>query len=219
MTTIDTTIETTGRSVEEALENALRELGVSADDVIVEVIEEPSRGFLGIIGGKDARIRVTLKKSRAEIAYEFLTGLLQRMNVHGVIETRAQGDTHLFMVDGEDLGILIGRHGQTLKHLEFLTNVVSSRGIGNIKRIFVDVAGYRKRKEKMLEDMARNAARRVERTGRSTTLRPMDARDRRIIHLALQKNGRVTTHSEGDEPFRRVVISPRRNAGAASRQR
>ena len=214
-----TTIETTGRSVEEALESALRELGVSEDDVIVEVIEEPSRGFLGIIGSKDARIRVTLKKDKAELAYEFLTGLLHRMDLHGVVESRGQGDTRLLTVDGEDLGVLIGRHGQTLKHLEFLTNVVSSRGIGNIKRIFVDVAGYRKRKEKILEDLARNAARRVERTGRSTTLRPMEARDRRIVHLALQKNGRVTTHSEGDEPFRRVVISPRKNAGAVSRQR
>jgi spoIIIJ-associated protein len=214
-----TSIETTGRSVEEALESALRELGVSEDDVIVEVIEEPSRGFLGIIGSKDARIRVTLKKDKAELAYEFLTGLLHRMDLHGVVESRGQGDTRLLTVDGEDLGVLIGRHGQTLKHLEFLTNVVSSRGIGNIKRIFVDVAGYRKRKEKILEDLARNAARRVERTGRSTTLRPMEARDRRIVHLALQKNGRVTTHSEGDEPFRRVVISPRKNAGAVSRQR
>ncbi|HAF66219.1 MAG: RNA-binding cell elongation regulator Jag/EloR [Bacillota bacterium] len=214
-----TTIETTGRTVEEALENALRELGVSQHDVIVEVIEEPSRGFLGIIGGRDARIRVTLKKTKAEIAYEFLTGLLQRMNIRGVVHTRAQGDTHLLTVDGEDLGILIGRHGQTLKHLEFLTNIVSSKGVGNISRIFVDVAGYRKRKEKMLEDLARSAARKVERTGRSTTLRPMDARDRRIIHLTLQKNGKVTTHSEGDEPFRRVVISPRKSAGAGSRQR
>lgn len=214
-----TSIETTGRSVEEALESALRELGVSEDDVIVEVIEEPSRGFLGIIGSKDARIRVTLKKDKAELAYEFLTGLLHRMDLHGVVESRGQGDTRLLTVDGEDLGVLIGRHGQTLKHLEFLTNVVSSRGIGNIKRIFVDVAGYRKRKEKILEDLARNAARRVERTGRSTTLRPMEARDRRIVHLALQKNGRVTTHSEGDEPFRRVVISPRKNAGVVSRQR
>ena len=201
------------------MENALRELGVSQHDVIVEVIEEPSRGFLGIIGGRDARIRVTLKKTKAEIAYEFLTGLLQRMNIRGVVHTRAQGDTHLLIVDGEDLGILIGRHGQTLKHLEFLTNIVSSKGVGNISRIFVDVAGYRKRKEKMLEDLARSAARKVERTGRSTTLRPMDARDRRIIHLTLQKNGKVTTHSEGDEPFRRVVISPRKSAGAGSRQR
>ena len=115
-----TSIETTGRSVEEALESALRELGVSEDDVIVEVIEEPSRGFLGIIGSKDARIRVTLKKDKAELAYEFLTGLLHRMDLHGVVESRGQGDTRLLTVDGEDLGVLIGRHGQTLKHLEFL---------------------------------------------------------------------------------------------------
>ncbi len=214
-----TSIEKTARSMEEALESALSELGVSEEDVIVEVIEEPSRGFLGILGGKDAKIRVTLKKDRAEIACEFLTGLLDRMNIDGTVETRIQGDSRLLEVSGNDLGLLIGRHGQTLKHLEFLTNVVSSKGIGNIRRIFVDVGGYRRKKERILEDMARNAARKVERTGRSSFLRPMDARDRRIVHMALQANGRVATHSEGDEPFRRVVISPRRNLNATLRQR
>ena len=179
-----TSIETTGRSVEEALESALRELGVSEDDVIVEVIEEPSRGFLGIIGSKDARIRVTLKKDKAELAYEFLTGLLHRMDLHGVVESRGQGDTRLLTVDGEDLGVLIGRHGQTLKHLEFLTNVVSSRGIGNIKRIFVDVAGYRKRKEKILETYEKCRPR-VERTGRSNGSSPKQGTA--VLSTCLQK--------------------------------
>lgn len=214
-----TSIETTGRSVEEAVENALRQLGVSEDDVIVEVLEQPSRGFLGIIGAKDARVRVTLKKTKAELAYEFVTGLLKRMNLNGRVESREQADAHLLTVNGQDLGVLIGRHGETLKHLEFLTNVISSKGRGSDKRIFVDVAGYRKRREKMLEQLARNVARKVERTGKSAALKPMDARDRRIIHLTLHKHGRVTTHSEGDEPFRRVIISPRKNDDGESKLR
>ncbi len=201
-----------GRSVDEAVKSALNELGMTEEEVTIEVIEEPSRGFLGILGAKDAKVRVVAKKDKAQIASEFLSGLLDRMNISGMVETRVQKDIRRMEISGEDLGLLIGRHGQTLRHLEFLTNVVSSRGIGNIRRIFVDVGGYRKKKERTLEDLAKNAARRVERSGRSTILRPMDARDRRIVHMALQKNGKVVTHSEGDEPFRRVVISPRGSA-------
>ncbi len=214
-----TSIEKTGRTIEEALQNALSELGVSEKDVIVKVIDEPSRGFLGILGSKDAKLKVTLKKSRVEMAHEFLTGLLERMDVDAVVETRIQKDTRRLEINGSDLGILIGRHGRTLRHLEFLTNVVSYRGIGSVKRVFVDVGGYRRKREKSLEDMARNAARKVQRTGRSTFLRPMDARDRRVIHMALQKTGRVTTHSEGDEPYRRVVVSPRRTGSQSSRNK
>lgn len=207
-----TSIEMSGRSVDEAVKSALNELGMTEEEVTIEVIEEPSRGFLGILGAKDAKVRVVAKKDKAQIASEFLSGLLDRMNISGMVETRVQKDIRRMEISGEDLGLLIGRHGQTLRHLEFLTNVVSSRGIGNIRRIFVDVGGYRKKKERTLEDLAKNAARRVERSGRSTILRPMDARDRRIVHMALQKNGKVVTHSEGDEPFRRVVISPRGSA-------
>lgn len=212
-------IEKTGRSVEEALESAFSELGVTENEVIVEVIEEPTRGFLGILGGKDAKIRVTVKKDRAQLAYEFVTGVIDRMNIDAVVDIHKQGDTRLLEVNGNDLGILIGRHGKTLRHLEFLTNVVSSKGIGSIRRISVDVDGYRRKKEKSLEDMARNAARKVQRTGRSTFLRPMDARDRRVVHMALQRNGRVTTHSEGDEPYRRVIVSPRRNVSGNAKRR
>ncbi len=214
-----TSIEKTGRSVEEALESALSELGVTEDEVFVDVIEEPTRGFLGILGGRDAKIRVTVKKDRAQLACEFITGVIDRMNIDAVVNVRSQGDTRLLEVSGNDLGLLIGRHGKTLRHLEFLTNVVSSKGIGNIRRIIVDVDGYRRKKEKTLEDMARNAARKVQRTGRSTFLRPMDARDRRVVHMALQKNGRVATHSEGDEPYRRVVVSPRRNVSGNEKRR
>ncbi|MGI6626984.1 MAG: RNA-binding cell elongation regulator Jag/EloR [Bacillota bacterium] len=212
-------VEKSARTVEEAVESAVRELGVSKDDVIVDVIEEPTRGFLGILGGRDARVRVTAKKDKAEIAYEFITGLLDNMGVAGKVEVHNQGDVRALEVTGTDLGLLIGRHGQTLRHLEFLANVVSSKGIGRVRRISVDVGGYRKRRERELEDMARNMARKVERTGRSSFLRPMDARDRRIVHMTLQKNGRVVTHSEGDEPFRRVVISPRKGGSRDTRQR
>jgi len=203
-------VETKGRTVEEAVESALSQLGVRKDDVVVEVIEEPSRGFLGILGSKDARVKVTVVKGKVEIAKEFLSGIIANMGLVASIETRTQGDAKVLEIVGKDLGLLIGRRGETLKHLEFLTNLVSSKGKGDEKRLFVDVSGYRRRRERELEEIARATARRVERSGRSVTLEPMDARDRRIIHMALQKNGRVVTHSEGEEPFRRVVVSLRK---------
>ena len=212
-------IERTGRTIEEAVESALSDLGISEKEADIEILDEATKGFLGIIGGRDARVRVTRKQDKVELACEFIENLLVYMGIEGEIEVSEDGDARVVEISGDDLGLLIGRHGETLRSLEFLTNVVSAKGAGDVRRILVDANGYRKRRERDLEDMAKNAARKVERTGRSTALRPMDARDRRIIHMTLQRNARVVTQSQGDEPFRRVVISPRGGTSQASRQR
>lgn len=212
-------IERTGRTIEEAVENALSDLGISEKEAAVEIIEEPTKGFFGIIGGRDARVRVTRKQNKVELACEFIQNLLDYMGIEGEINVSEDGDVRIVEINGDDLGLLIGRHGETLRSLEFLANVVSGKGAGDVRRILVDANGYRKRREKDLEDMARNAARKVEKTGRSTALRPMDARDRRVIHMTLQRNARVVTQSQGEEPFRRVVILPREGANQGPRQR
>ncbi|HHY76668.1 MAG TPA: protein jag [Firmicutes bacterium] len=206
-------VEKTGRTVDEAIGAALAELGVPKSDCRIEVLAEPSRGFLGILGTREARVRVTVKESRAELAKAFLAGVLERMNTEAAIEVRPRGDTLHLDVVGKDMGILIGRRGDTLRALEFLTNLASSKGSGEALRVVVDVSGYRKRRERELEEMARNLARRVMRTGQRAVTQPLEARDRRIVHLALQGSKRVTTHSEGEEPFRRVVISPKERPG------
>lgn len=202
-------VEKSGRTVEEAIEAALLELEAGREDVAVEVLSEPSRGFLGILGGKDARVRVTLKRDRGELAKEFVAGLLTRMGLEVAIEVRPRGDVLSLDIVGNDMGLLIGRRGETLRALEFLTNLASGAGGGEIRRVLVDVSGYRKRRERELEEMARMIARRVHRTGRSATTQTLDARDRRIIHVTLQDDPYVETHSEGEEPFRRVVVSLR----------
>jgi spoIIIJ-associated protein len=212
-------IERTGRTIEEAVENALSDLGISEKEAAVEILEEPTKGFFGIIGGRDARVRVTRKQNKVELACEFIQNLLDYMGIEGEINVSEDGDVRIVEINGDDLGLLIGRHGETLRSLEFLANVVSGKGVGDVRRILVDANGYRKRREKDLEDMARNAARKVEKTGRSTALRPMDARDRRVIHMTLQRNARVVTQSQGEEPFRRVVILPREGANQGPRQR
>jgi spoIIIJ-associated protein len=206
-------VEKSGRTVEEAIDAALLELGAKIEDVTVEVLSEPSRGFLGILGGKDARVRVTPKRDRGELAKEFVAGLLTRMGLEVAIEVRPRGDTLCLDIVGNDMGLLIGRHGDTLRALEFLTNLASGSGGGEIKRILVDVSGYRKRRERELEEMARMIARRVVRTRKSVTTQALDARDRRVIHVALQDDPDVVTHSEGEEPFRRVVVSLKEEKG------
>ena len=202
-------IEKSGRTVEEAIDAALAELGVERDTVDIEVLLEPSRGFLGILGGKDAKVRVTHRRDRGEMAKEFVAGLLTRMGLEVAIEVRPRGDVLSLDIVGNDMGLLIGRHGETLRALEFLTNLASGAGGGEVKRILVDVSGYRKRRERELEEMARMTARRVQRTGQSVTTQALDARDRRVVHVALQDDPSVETHSEGEEPFRRVVVSLR----------
>jgi spoIIIJ-associated protein len=206
-------VEKTGRTVDEAVLSAIAELGVPRSDCRVEVLEEPSRGFLGLLGNKDARVRVTAKESRVELAKAFVAGVLERMNTEAAIEVRPRGETLNLDIVGRDMGLLIGRRGETLRALEFLTNLASSKGGGEVLRVVVDIAGYRKRRERELEEMARSLARRAIRMGANVTTEPLDARDRRIIHLALQDSAEVTTQSEGEEPFRRVVISLRDHPG------
>lgn len=212
-------IERTGHTVEEAVESALTDLGISEKDVHIEVLEEPARGFLGIIGGRDARVRVSVKRDKVELAREFVENVLEYMGVRGTIEVSRDGDVSVIDINGDDLGIIIGRHGETLRSLEVLANVVSSKGSGTVRRIVVDAGGYRKRREKEIENMAKDAARRVEKTGKRTVLRPMNARDRRVVHMALQKNGRVVTQSQGEEPFRRVVVLPREESDDGPKRR
>lgn len=202
-------VEKTGRTVEEAVDAALSDMGLTKDDVTIEVLLEPSRGFLGLLGGKDARVRVTPKRDRADMAKEFVAGLLERMGLEVAIEVRPRGEVLSLDIVGDDMGLLIGRHGETLRALEFLTNLASGRGGGEVKRVLVDVSGYRKRRERELEEIAKALARRVQRTGESATTQPLDARDRRVIHVVLQDDSSVSTHSEGEEPFRRVVVSPK----------
>ena len=205
----------TGRTVDEAVSAALLELGASAHEVDIEVLSEPSRGFLGLLGGKDAEVRVTVKADKAQVAREFVSRVLDEMGMQASLEVLKRDDTVTFNIVGENLGILIGRRGETLKALEFLTNVASGKGSGGVTRVFVDAAGYRQRRERELADMALSVAKRVERLGNRVAMEPMDARDRRVVHVTLQERPTVDTFSEGEEPFRRVIVSPHKDGRSA----
>ncbi len=205
-------VEKTGKTIDEARQAALQELGVSEDRVQFEILEEPSKGFLGFIGGREARIRVTVMElSPLEKAVDFLQSIFRKMELDVQLEKDQTEDHILLNLVGEHLGILIGKHGQTLDALQYLVNLAANRGIDeNRTHIVLDVEHYRQRREETLQQLAHRLAEKVKRSGRRIMLEPMNRHERKVIHLALQDNHAVTTYSAGDEPYRKVIIDCRR---------
>ena len=209
-------LEKTGKTVEEAYQAALAELGLPESRVSYEVIEEPSKGFLGIIGGKLAKVRVTVRElSPLEKAENFLKEIFSSMHLDVKMEREDKEESYIFNLVGENLGILIGKHGQTLDALQYLTTLAANRGLLEEKiRIILDVENYRSRREETLRRLAVRLADKVRRTGEKVMLEPMNRHERKIIHMALQDNYRVVTYSAGDEPYRKVVIEPKNHKEA-----
>lgn len=213
-------LERTGRTVEEAVEAALAELGVSRDQCEVEILEEGNKGLFGLLGARPARVRVTVKaaseqpeqgeQDAVERGRVFLSGLLERMNVPAAVETRVDDDGTVIMnVTGSDLGVVIGARGQTLDAVQYLVNVVANKDAPSRVRIVVDAEGYRERRAEAVRRMALRAAEKAKAAGKRVRLDPMSAVERRLVHLALRDDDQVETRSEGTEPYRRVVIVPR----------
>ena len=200
-------VEKKGRTVDEAVAAALTELGAVQEEVVIEVLEEPNKGFFGLIGGKGALVRVTRIERKEDVVRRVLGEIAEALGLQVQIEGRADEESVVLNLRGPDLGVLIGRRGQTLDALQYLVNLAGSKNSVGRERIILDVEGYRQRRAETLERLAARLADRVRRTGESVALEPMSAHERRVIHLALQENPYVTTHSEGEEPFRKIVIS------------
>ena len=209
--TSQTTLEKTGKSVEEALQAALDELGVKIEDVESEILEVPSKGLFGFIGNKMAKVRITVKKrAPVDTAKVFLTQVFAAMKLNVVLEVAQNEEGITFDIKGEDLGVLIGKHGQTLDALQYLTNLAANRDADERIRILLDVEDYRKRRTETLSRLAFRLADKVKRRGERVVLEPMSPQERKIIHIALQDDSRIVTYSEGEEPFRKVVIALKR---------
>jgi spoIIIJ-associated protein len=202
-------LEKSGRTVDEAVAAAIEELGLPSHRVKVEVLDEGKGGFLGI-GAKPALVRVTPTESRRERVELFLREVCDAMGVDITISMQEQNEYLHVDVAGAEAGILIGHHGQTLDAMQYLVNLVASKVGDDGQRVLLDVEDYRKRREETLTRLATRLAERVKRNGESMVLEPMSAHERRVIHLALQENPDVVTTSEGEEPFRRVVIQLKR---------
>ncbi|HHU63466.1 MAG TPA: protein jag [Clostridiales bacterium] len=200
-------IEKYGKTEQEAIESALKELGATRDEVEIEILEESSRGLFGLIGGKQARVKVTKKYNYGEEAKNFITKIFDKMNVQVDIEVEEDDDNVRIDLRGENMGLLIGHRGETLDSLQYLTSLVVNKGKENYKRILLDTENYRQKREKALERLAKRLAQKVKRTGRRVVLEPMNPYERRILHSTLQDHPHVVTYSEGEEPYRKVVIT------------
>jgi len=214
---MEKTIEVSGRTEDDAIETALEQLGLSRDDVSVEIIEQAKTGFLGL-KNTPALIRVSyeVKEDRSMRVESFLAGLLERMDIEAGIEVKENEDSIDVVLVGKDPGALIGRRGETLDALQHLTNYVVNRGVAGRVRINLDAENYRQRRNETLESLANRAAGKVIKYRRNMTLDPMNAYERHVIHSALQNYDHISTYSVGNEPNRRIVVAYGRSSGGGS---
>ena len=202
-------IEGSAKTVEDALTDASVQLGITSDQLEYEIVEKGSNGFLGLIGSKNATIRVKVKSSVEDEVREFLTSVFNAMKMQVEIEINKNEDERFLDVElkGDDMGVLIGKRGQTLDSLQYLPSLAINKHSDVYYQVKIDTEDYRMRRRDTLENLARNIAYKVKRTKRPVSLEPMNPFERRVIHSALQNDRYVTTHSEGEEPYRHVVVT------------
>jgi len=225
---MEKTIVKTGKTVEEAKAAALEELGVSEDQATVEVVSENEGGILGI--GKQAEVKVTANVEEAEeevvyygddenyegdavteaedAAVSFVAEVLSGIGIHGNMDSYREDDTIYISVSGGDCGSAIGRHGETLEAITYMTNLIANKHSEERVHVHLDVGGYRKHRERIIEGLADRAANKALRYGKPVAMEPMNPAERRMVHSYLQNVEGVTTHSEGDESNRRVIVTP-----------
>ncbi|KEI73840.1 DNA-binding protein [Clostridium botulinum A2 117] len=204
-------IEMTGKTIEEAINHGLKELNTSKDKVEIKVIDEGSKGFLNFIGTRPAKIEMKLKKNYEKEVRDFLESILKSMDVEAKISIKEKKDVIKIDLSGPDMGIIIGYRGETLDSLQYLVSLVINKDQScDYKRVILDTENYRDKREETLKKLARRLGHKVRETGRPVKLEPMNPYERRIIHSELQNNNYVETYSEGEEPFRKVVINLRK---------
>ena len=204
--------EFSAKTIDAALTEATIQLGTTSDQIEFEVIEKGSSGLLGF-GSKNALIRAKKKYSPVDDAREFLVNVTAAMGLHVEVKIEMDEESHTMDIEltGDEMGVLIGKRGQTLDALQYLANLAVNKNSEEYLKIKVDTEDYRKRRKDTLEGLAKNIAFKVKRTKRAVSLEPMNPYERRIIHSALQGDRYVSTHSEGDEPFRHVVVTLKRS--------
>lgn len=205
-------IEVSAKTVDDAITESLVKLGTTSDKIEYEVIEKGSSGFLGI-GSRPAVIKVRKKSDIEDYVNDFLCSVFQAMGMQVEILINKSEDGKIVDVElkGEEMGVLIGKRGQTLDSLQYLTNLAVGKQITEYVKVKIDTEDYRKRRRDTLENLAKNIAYKVKRTKHPVSLEPMNPFERRVIHSALQNDRYVSTHSEGEESYRHVVITLKRN--------
>jgi spoIIIJ-associated protein len=204
-------IEVSAKTVSDAITEACQKFSVTSDKLEYEVVQEGSSGFLGI-NAKPAIIKAKIKEEEKTVdikAKDFLSDVFKSMNMAVVIDIKYDDIENTLDIDlsGDEMGVLIGKRGQTLDSLQYLVSLVVNKDVEDYVRVKIDTENYRQRRKETLENLAKNISYKVKRTRRPVALEPMNPYERRIIHSALQNDRYVTTHSEGDEPYRKVVVT------------
>ena len=183
------------------------QLAVQRDKLEIEVLEEPVKGLFGVFGGKDAKIKASVMQSMGEVTRNFLNELFEKMNLEAIVDVTETDDLISVNVSGPKMGILIGHRGETLDAVQYLTGLSVNRESKTYKRVIIDTENYRKKREETLIRLAKRLAHKVHKTRKKIVLEPMNPFERRVIHSTLQKDPYVITHSEGEEPYRKIVIA------------
>lgn len=201
----------TGSSVEEAKEAAFKELGIDSidDNIEIDVLDFGSKKVLGLFGGSPAKVKVSIKVSAVNAAEEYVEKIIASMGLSGITVTAAEDDNVITIdIEGEEVGFIIGRRGETLDALQYLAYLAANRVNNTYKRVVINTGDYREKREKTLESLGRKLAIKAAKTGKKSVLEPMNPYERRIIHTAVQKVNGATSWSEGENMNRHVVIGP-----------
>ena len=202
------TIEKAGKTVDEAVGLAIEELKLDKDSVDIEILDEGNKGLFGIIGTKMARVKVSEKeRNKNSIVQRFMKEIFDTMDLNVQVDLKEEAKDIYVDLKGDNMGILIGRRGETLDALQYIVNIVVNKDNDDYRKVVIDIENYRKKREETLVRLANKVAERVVRLKKSVTLEPMNPYERRIIHSALQQNNRIETYSVGEEPNRKVVIA------------
>ncbi len=207
-------IEMEGKTVDDATKKALVELGISdASKVTIEVLEQGKSGIFGFGVSKQAKVRVCYNETSVDVGNttsDILKNILSRMGLEGSVKDIKEGQEKVYveLESSKNSGLIIGRKGKTLEALQFMVNLMVNHKTGSDKKIILDIEDYREKREKALKKMSRDIAHKVSRSGKPWTLEPMNPFERRLIHLALQNDNRVTTKSEGQGIYRKIKIMP-----------
>ncbi|MED4207287.1 RNA-binding cell elongation regulator Jag/EloR [Neobacillus mesonae] len=201
-------VTATGQTVEEAVESALAQLNTSKDQTSIDIIDEGKKGIFGIFGSRPAVVKVTVTINPLDEAKKFLQQVSEQMGSPADIEIRQEGKQVYFTLSGEKIALLIGKRGQTLNSLQYLTQLVINRFSEQYLTVILDAEDYRNRRSETLIQLAQRLAQKAVKTGQAVSLEPMPSYERKVIHTSLAENKRVKTSSDGTEPHRFVVISP-----------
>jgi len=200
-------VEKTGKTVDEAVTLAIEEMNVKREDVDIEILDEGNKGLFGLLGSKQAKVKVSAKPKETDRIKEFLDNVFEKMGLEvDVIMTETEDEIDIDL-QGKNMGIIIGRRGETLDSLQYLTSIVANKGQDTYKKVLIDTEDYRKKREETLVKLANRIAERVVTMKKSITMEPMNPYERRIIHSTLQNNKYIETYSVGEDPNRKVVIA------------